>query len=272
MRKEGGKYILRESELKEMVWKELIREVYNPNDFTGNFLNGKAPKGVKPIEIFRSLGGVIDAAGNAILPNETREKIQQGNNGFLKWLLGSVGLSAAGSKGADYLPDVGTLPVFGGKGFGKGNNYDAHEVLIPERACRYALAKATPYYIKGKNGMCGKAVREALNYGGLSLPSGMFADEAKDYLNVLPSNGWVEISQNQAGQPGDVMVIDACWAGVRYHKHGHIALSCGNGKWVADYVHNAKNMYGLSGQPPLDKVHFFRYKNIEKEGQANPET
>ena len=263
MRKVNGKYILRESELKGIIWEEVLREVYNPNDFTGNFLNGQAPKGVKPIEVFRSLGGIFDAAGHAILPNETREKIQQGNNDFLKWLLGSLGLSADGSEGPDYLPDVGTLPVFGGNGFGKGNNYDAREVLNVPRACRFALAKATPYYIRGKNGMCAKAVREALNYGGLSLPSGMRAPDAKSYLAVLPSNGWVEIPQSQAGQAGDVMVIDACRIGLINHKSGHIALCCGNGRWVADYVHSAQNMYGLKGgPPPLDKVHFFRYKNI----------
>lgn len=271
--KEGKKYILRESELKEIIKEMILDEISEANDGSAYFVStdGYTPQTIPHIRDYVSTGGKVLKSGlSAILKafgvnDEYIERVQNGDNDLAQWLIGALGLNTAGHVGADYVPDVRSMKWAGGPGWGKGNNFDAKEVFYPDQAARWILSNATPRYIRGKNGWCARYVKLALNAGGLSAPWGMIAGSAKDYLKVLPSNGWVEIPPSQAGQVGDVMVIDACRtrSGRRgFHKYGHIAMYCGGGQWVSDFRHRPDNIYGLNGTPPASAVHYFRYKNI----------
>lgn len=261
--KEKKKYIIKESELKEIVKEMILMELYDPNDYKDMYTQNY--KGRVP-----NLGDVLNGGWNmikgipgAITPESWKEKVQSGDNDFLRWLFGAMGMSQAGSTGQDYLPDLRSLKAFGGNGWGNGNNYDAHEVFDPNLAVRGILGRATPRYIKGQNGNCGRAVRQALNDGGLTCPWGMNGRYAKNYVNILPNNGWQEIAVNMAGQPGDVVVMTE----FQGHPYGHIAMCVGGGRWVSDFVQNS--MLGINGNVPQGCIHTYRYTNIK--GQQRPQ-
>lgn len=240
------KYLIKESELKEIIQEMILMELYDPNAFTANFKNGQRPQGI-------NLGRALDALRKVpgkVIPDDWQEKAANGDWGwFTQWLLGSVGAVPDGQGAPDYVPNIST-------GF-KGLNYDAHEPLNVSEAVRWIMANSTPYYIKNKNGHCARRVREALNHGGLSLPSGVVpATEARHYLRILPANGWYKIDKSQAGAPGDVMVMDKCEG----HPNGHIAMCCGNGLWVSDF--KQKSMVGSATPVDENMVFVFRYRNI----------
>ena len=240
------KYLIKESELKEIIQEMVLMELYDPNAFTANFKNGQRPQGINTSKLFKMLGDFPKKA----LPSDWQEKAANGDLGWLgQWLFGSVGAVPDGQGAPDYVPDIATL--------GKGKNYDAHEPLSVSRAVSFIMRKATPYYIKELNGHCATNVRMALNAGGLSLPSGIVpATEAKHYLKILPANGWYRIDKSQAGAPGDVMVLAEC----NGHPHGHIAMCCGNGLWVSDF--KQKSMVGSASPVPENAIFVFRYRNI----------
>ena len=246
MEKQQKKYIIKESELKEIIKEMIILEAaaeYNPD--SPNDMHTKYYKGPSNIRI-------LDRGENLF-------------NGIKKGLQNF----AAGTN-SDFLKTIfGADDTQAGNGY-RGTNFNAQEPLNVAQASRFIRAKAQPYYIQGKCGNCARAVRRALAAGGLKGmanwkgPYGMFGGSAKYYINILPANGWTEIGVGQAGQPGDVCVIDECDVitpqGKRsHHEHGHISMCIGNGVWVSDFVQ--KNMYGLDGTPPPSKVHVFRYNN-----------
>ena len=134
-------------------------------------------------------------------------------------------------------------------------NANAEQPLNVTAASNWIRANANRPYNKDYCGYCARYVRLALNAGGLKVPHGMPAGDAKDYLTVLPSNGWDEIPINQAGQPGDVIVI----APHGTHPRGHIAMCAGNGQWFSDYAQNS--IHGLRKEPPRGTMHVFRYRN-----------
>jgi hypothetical protein len=257
MKEKGQKYVIRESELKEIIKEMILTELYNPNDYRANFVNGRPAEYRHIKDIGKSVGNILKGIPGALISDEDKERIQSGDNDFLRWLLGSLNASPEGSTGPDYVPNLTSLRIFGGPGWGKGNNSDAHEVFNPQLAVRGILGRATPRYIRGQNGYCARAVRMALQDGGLSCPWGMNADEAKDYLTVLPNNGWQEIAVNDAVQPGDIVVISA----FNGHPYGHIAMCVGGGRWVSDFVQNS--MLGINGGVPQGCIHTFRYTNIK---------
>lgn len=251
------KYIIKESELKEIIKEMILQEVYNPDDFANNYTSEKgrqAAQNLTPGVLGKNALSLITGIPNAIVPDEWKERAQNGDNQALKWILGALGITTGGAVGADFVPNVNNLKMFGGSGLGKGNNPDAHEVFNVASAIKWLMNNASPYYMKNKR--CAAYVRQALNAGGLSAPWGMMAGSAKDYINVLPANGWTEINVGNAGQPGDIIVIDAFTG----HPYGHIAMCCGNGLWVSDFRQNTP--FGINGRVPENKVHYYRYKNI----------
>lgn len=265
MKQEGKKYTIRESELKEIIREMVLTEIYEPDAYVANFNNGQPPRDFNTYDAVKGLANGIPNMWNGLVG-----KLQGSDYEAAKWVGDVLGPSQNGASGPDWLPNLNTMERNGGPGFGKGNNYDAHEVFRPQDAVRGLLSRATPQFIKGKNGKyCARYVRLAMEDGGLTPPWGMLkaAQNACGYVQILPANGWVEIPQNQAGQPGDVLVIDS----YTQHPKGHIAMCAGNGKWAADYVHRAGNIYGLADTPPANRVHFYRYTNISNQPYQKPQ-
>lgn len=260
MRKEGNKYIIKESELKGIIQEMLIMELFNPDDYKDMYLKGNPNSPNKPLpNPGKLIGGalnIVKGVPNALIPDNFKQQVANGNgnvpNDFMQWLMGSLGATAAGTAGADWAPNV-----LRGQKPGTGQNGDAHEKLNVAAACNWlatnAHAKSTHW--------CARYVRIALNRGGLSLPNGMPAPSAKYYVNILPANGWDEIPAAQAGQPCDVIVIDETWSTGREHhyKDGHIAMCIGNGRWASDFLQNSPS--GLKYPVPPERVHYFRYRN-----------
>lgn len=250
MEKEGKKYLIRESELKEILREIVLTELYDPNDYkdmyTKNF-DGNVPN---VGDAFNGVLNLIKGIPGLVIPDSMREKIAAGDSDVLQWLMGALGTTAAGTAGPDKWPNIGQKP-------GTGQNGDAHEQLNVAAACNWLSTYANKRSIK----RCAKYVRMALNRGGLSLPSGMSAPSAKFYYNVLPANGWDFISPQQAGEPCDVVVIDETESVDRrhYYKDGHIAMCIGNGVWASDFIQSSP--LGLRYPVPVEKVHYFRYRN-----------
>lgn len=255
MKKEGKKYLIKENELKEIIQEMLLMELYNPDDYKDMYLKGT---GNAPLpNMGDALGGawnIIKGVPNALIPDKWKEQVAKGNghigNDFLQWLMNTFGVSAAGTAGADWAPNIGQKQ-------GKGQNRDAHEQLNVAAACNWLATNANPKPTR----WCARYVRIALNRGGLSSPYGMPAPSAKYYVNILPANGWDEISPQEAGQPCDVVVIDATRSinGKSNYPMGHIAMCIGNGRWASDFLQN--NVYGLKNPVPPEKIHFYRYRN-----------
>ena len=182
MEKRGKKYIIKESELKEIIREMMLMEVYNPDDYknmyTTRYQNSNMGDGKLPTphdymsNAWKGLMGLI-------IPEKWREKVAQGNSDVLQY-------------------------------HGEGSNADASQPLNVNAAVSWLRSHANPRYDKNKCGWCARYVRMALNRGGLQVPHGMAAPSAKYYVNVLPANGWEKIDVSQAGEPGDVVVIGDC--------------------------------------------------------------
>ena len=252
MKKNGKKYILKESELKEIIRDMMLMEIYDPNDYKDMYVDKSLAN--KPTA---NLGDYAGAALKAIrgipgliIPDAWKERVANGDNDFAKWLLHALAAEKIGSSvGPDRVPNFGQWN-------GKTQNANAEEPLSVSKACNFILRNASAR----PTNWCARHVRMALNYGGLHAPWGMYAPSAKYYVNILPGNGWDEISPDQAGEPCDIVVIDSCIdSSGKKHGNGHIAMCAGNGKWVSDFVQNT--VYGLKGTPPASCVHFYRYRN-----------
>jgi hypothetical protein len=250
MKREGKKYIIKESELKEIA-QEMLMELYNPDDhkdmytkhYTGSVPNlGDAIKGV--VDVIKAAPGVMQD----YIPDSVKQNAAQGNIGAdsLQWLLSLGGATAPGTAGPDRVPDI-----FHWSKQQNGPNANAEQQLNVNAACTWLRS----YAKRKSSGWCARYVRMALNRGGLSLPHGMSAGYAKDYLRILPKNGWDEIPANEAGQPGDVVVVGP----YPKHQNGHIAMCIGDGQWASDFLQ--KTMHGMKRTPPASAIHVFRYRN-----------
>ena len=255
MKKKGKKYLIKESELKEIIQEMLLMELYNPDDYKGMYLKGISNAPLPNIgDALGGVGNIVKGIPAALIPDKFKEQVANGNghigNDFLQWLMNAIGASAAGTSGADWVPNIGQRR-------GEGQNKDAHEQLNVAAACNWLATNA-----KAKSThRCARYVRIALNRGGLSLPYGMPAPSAKYYVNILPANGWDEIPAAQAGQPCDVVVIDATRSinGKSNYPMGHIAMCIGNGRWASDFLQNSPS--GLRYAVPPERIHFYRYRN-----------
>lgn len=264
MKQKGKKYILKESELKEIIQEMILMEIYEPDKYVANFEGGVPPGQSNLSSLFKN--GFGDAVHNAS---------QERNGGLGGWL-------DAVDRGVYDLENLNYAPIWlrnwfnshrwrGGPGVGNGSNGDAQEMFFVPEAVAFLKRYAKPRYDPNTCGNCATKVREALNHGGLNAPWGMDASSAYQYIQVLPANGWYEIDESGAGQPGDVLVINR-HAG---HPDGHIAMCIGpdeNGvtRWCADYIHSSGNKYGLANRPPANTIFFFRYANIAGENQGPP--
>lgn len=253
MKEKGRKYLIKESELKEIIQEMILMELYDPADYNMHtkYYTGSIPN---VGDALRGVGNMIKNAPAAIIPDEWKERVAQGDSDFLQWLLGSLNAQAPGTAGPDFLRN------FFGQPIGQGQNADASQPLNVNTAVNWLKRYAYPKYDKDKCRQCAKYVRMALNRGGLGVPHGMKADSAKYYVNILPANGWEEIPINQAGELCDVVVIDPCIDSAKErHPNGHIAMCIGNGVWASDFIQ--KTMHGLKGTPPPSAIHVYRYKN-----------
>ncbi|MFI3322972.1 MAG: hypothetical protein R3Y50_10715, partial [Rikenellaceae bacterium] len=118
------------------------------------------------------------------------------------------------------------------------NNKQRNNRYNIQNAIKYLKNNAEPYYIADKCGNCAKAVRLAIEAGGLSTLG--HPESAKDYDSFLPTIGFRKVDSNlYIPQMGDIVVHQA----QDKHKHGHIAMYDGL-KWVSDFIQN--DMYGGS--------------------------
>ena len=252
MKKEGKKYLIKESELKEIIQEMMLIELYNPDDYKDMYTPGYKGNTPMPKDYIRGAWNLIKNIPNMAIPDSWKEKAAEGDRGILQYILGLLGAQKAGTARADFLPS------FAQAFKGEAQNADAHEQLNVNAAVNWLRNNAG----RRTTRWCARYVRMALNRGGLGVPYGMKADSAKYYVNILPTNGWEEIPVNQAGELGDVVVImpylDS--RGNTLHPDGHIAMCIGNGVWASDFIQNS--MHGLNGTPPPPSaVHVFRYKN-----------
>ena len=255
MKQEGKKYLIKESELKDIIQEILLMELYNPNDYkdmyTPGYNHDTAP--AKAADYINGGKNLLKGILNMAIPDSWKERVAQGDNDFLQYILGLIGAQKAGTARADYVPNIGQQR-------GEGSNADASQPLNVNFAANWLRNHAYPRYNKKKCGHCAKYVRMALNRGGLQVPHGMAAGVAANYLNILPANGWQEIPVNQAGELCDVVVIAPCKDSKgNDHPNGHIAMCIGNDVWASDYIQ--KTMHGLLGTPPPSAVHVYRYRN-----------
>ena len=249
MEKEGKKYLIKESELKEIIQEMLLTELYNPDDYKNAFTPGFDGNTPMPKDYLAGVVNIVKNLPNMLVPNSWKQKAADSGSDAGQYILGALGAQQAGTAGADFIPNWGQHR-------GEGSNADAHQQLHVNAAVNWlrnhAHAKST--------GWCARYVRMALNRGGLEVPHGMRAPSAKYYINILPANGWEEIPVSQAGELCDVIVIGPCTdAAKRNHPMGHIAMCIGNGVWASDFIQ--RTMHGLRGAPPPSAVHVFRYKN-----------
>ena len=258
MGKEKKTYHIRESELKgiirEMIAVEAVRDLLSEDH---EYLRDPASAGKvipKPYDYLKGVVNMAKGIPRTLIPDSRKEKVANGNSEFMKWLFDVLGASAAGTAGGDFIPNRGQE--------GMSQDPDGKTPFNVARAVRWMQVNAYPRYIKGKCGRCARAVRLALQAGGLRAPWGNWklGESAKGYLSILPANGWDRISLTRAGEPGDVCVIDACVDSKGgQHPDGHISMCVGGGRWLSDFVQ--KDMYGLVGTPPASAVAVFRYRN-----------
>ena len=247
----------------------ILMELYNPDDYA--HMHTQNYKGRMPnlTDIGKGAWNMIKDIPDAVFSDEYRDKVaNEGGPGvlddFQRWLLGTLDTSKQGTTGPDVMPWFNQIAGwFSQNKINPGPNKNAEQPLNVNAAVDWLRNNSYDHYIKGKCGYCARYVRIALNNGGLSVPHGMRAWYAKDYLNVLPANGWDEIPVNQAGELCDVCVIGPCIDGNgNKHSSGHISMCIGNGVWASDF--KQQSMIGLSGGIAPGQgnvVHVFRYRN-----------
>ena len=261
MEKEKKTYHIRESELKEiireMIAVETVRGLLSEDH---EYLRDPASAGKvipKPYDYLKGVVNMGKGLPGILIPDSVKEKVANGDssaNEFLRWLFAGLGASADGSTGPDIFKNRGQE--------GMSQDPEGKTPFNVAQAVRWMQVHAYPRYNKNTCGYCARAVRRALQTGGLPVPWGNWglARSAKGYMQILPANGWDEIPVSQAGEPGDVCVIGACVdSRGRRHPEGHIAMCLGNGVWSSDFIQ--RNMYGLAGTPPPSVVKVFRYRN-----------
>lgn len=109
-----------------------------------------------------------------------------------------------------------------------------------DKAAGYLDTHATPEYIKGVNGHCGRAVRQAIAAGGIPVAN---TDYAKDYGPKLIGAGFTQLdgqaAKNYTPQKGDVIIYPA-W---QKHTSGHMEMYDGT-HWVSDFMQKGPIPFG----------------------------
>lgn len=110
----------------------------------------------------------------------------------------------------------------------------ANELNVEEHVVNHdAVGDYARRHAKGDpTGNCAKAVRMALQHGGVPLSN--WPKVAKDYREYLPQYGYqvIEPSNYDEPQVGDIVVLEPHPGG---HPAGHIAVFDGT-NWVSDFV------------------------------------
>lgn len=266
MEKKEKKYVIRESELAEIIKEMVINEIYNANDYAGMHTKDYAQKygGKSPNvgDMASRVWNMVKGIPNAVISNDYKERVA--NSGAGNWndiqrrFLDMLAANKAGTAGPDWIPGADTW-------FRKGAskpNANAEQQLNVNYAVDWLRDHAYRRYIKGVCGNCARYVRTALNAGGLDVPHGNSAKYARDYVRILPANGWQEIPMNSAGELCDVCVLEPFVDTYgKNHPAGHISMCIGNGVWASDFIQ--QNMFGIAGgvQAPQNVAHVYRYKN-----------
>lgn len=253
MEKGSKKYVIRESELKEIIKEMILMEAANNPDYSSWFIQGQPQKGLTLGDYGNTALNTLKGLWKWITPNSWRRNAD-GNSGMDATGNGQGAGQYDGAMGATQagVGGYGALRGLGNRVFGAKSNADAHDTLDVNAAANWLRSNANPRPTK----WCARYVKKALNYGGLNLPYGMPAPSAAYYDNVLPANGWTEIPRAQAGQVGDVCVI----APYKGHPYGHISMCLGNGVWASDFIQSS--MHGLRDTPPANNISVYRYQNI----------
>ena len=103
-----------------------------------------------------------------------------------------------------------------------------------DKAVNYLNANAYPSYSKETCGNCAKAVRMAIEAGGIKTNNRPSSGSAKDYGPFLEQWGFSKIDTESKIQKGDVRVIQNYPGG---SKHGHMDMYNGE-RWVSDFLQN----------------------------------
>ncbi|HEV2112435.1 MAG TPA: hypothetical protein VGT99_13840 [Gammaproteobacteria bacterium] len=116
-----------------------------------------------------------------------------------------------------------------------------------DKAIGYLDRNATPSYSRLKNGHCGRAVRKAIEAGGLKIGH---AESAKDYGPNLVAAGFKKLDvqgfENYNPQKGDVIIYPAILGATQNHKNGHIQMFDG-AQWVSDFKQHGQYLGGEPG-------------------------
>ena len=256
------KYTIRESELKDLIRKCLLYEVYNGDDY-GGYTSHWDGKRVTPYDLLKTSW---DAISN--MPAALKNGIESGEMAnFFKDLFNfnqnTNSNSSSSYDSSSSYPIVPTGPIKPGK------NADHHETFNVRNAVECMRKNTNNFNAIGINRgkrMCGAYVGKYLHAGGLSI---QFNGKTGTFGQQLLANGWREIPTNQAGQAGDVVIIEL--GGKTNRIHGHAAMCFGNDLWGTDYIHpNGKdtsrpgkhNLWGMQEWGPEEpgRIHTYRYK------------
>ena len=133
-----------------------------------------------------------------------------------------------------------------------GNNNDKLRAVEKSKNIlrKWDPKAASSYLTNSKNGWanirsqgrCAKAVRQAINAGGVSTPNNPIP--AADYQNYLPTRGFVTVDLNgYKPQVGDIAVFPS----IKGNPSGHIEMYVGDG-WRSDYIQPEKTNDGTYGK------------------------
>jgi hypothetical protein len=112
----------------------------------------------------------------------------------------------------------------------------------PQSASSFLANSKNGWTNTWSQGKCAKAVRQAINAGGIATPNNPIL--AADYLNYLPTLGFVSVDQNgYKPQVGDVAVFPS----IKGNPSGHIEMYVKNG-WRSDYIQPEKANDGSYGK------------------------
>lgn len=129
-----------------------------------------------------------------------------------------------------YCPNCGYHSNFnGGGGGGNSSTSGTSQSFQTSKAVAYIKSKAKPYYDRATCGYCARAVREALERGGIDTSGHPLY--AKDYGPYLLSWGFEEVSKNNyTPHVGDIRVFQ----NIPGSDAGHIDIYGGD-TWYSDF-------------------------------------
>ena len=114
-------------------------------------------------------------------------------------------------------------------------------VWNPQAAARYLTNPASGWATTTSQGRCARAVRLAINTGGVATPNNPVA--ALGYLNYLPGIGFSSMDlRGYIPQVGDIAVFPA----IPGNPYGHIQMYVGN-RWQSDYIQPGRPIDGFYG-------------------------